>query len=67
MENKTRHPEKNSDTTTRINDDSFPFLIDRMWNVPYNYTQPASFNGLNKFRNLKGASKLFFPPIIQPE
>lgn len=44
--------------------DSLPKLSYQVWNDPNYYIQVAKYNGLNKFRKLKGGKKLFFPPII---
>ncbi len=45
---------------------TLPQLCQKIWNDDSYYVQVAKFNGLNKFRNLKGIDKLIFPPIIQP-
>jgi len=45
---------------------TLPQLCLQTWGDDKNYVQVAKFNGLNKFRNLKGIDKLIFPPIIQP-
>jgi hypothetical protein len=45
---------------------SLPQICQQVWGNDDNYVQVAKYNGLNKFRNLKGAEKLIFPPIIQP-
>jgi len=45
---------------------SLPQLCLQVWNDESYYVQVARFNGLNKFRNLKGIDQLIFPPIIQP-
>lgn len=42
---------------------SLPQLCLQTWNDDSLYIQVAEFNGLNKFRNLNGISKLIFPPI----
>lgn len=44
---------------------TLPQLSNKMWNSPYYYIQVAHYNNLNKFRHLKGGSKLIFPPIIK--
>lgn len=44
---------------------NLPQLCQKVWNDYSYYVQVAKFNELNKFRNLKGVSKLIFPPIIQ--
>ena len=49
-----------------VEGDTLPQLSMRIWNNQNYYIQVAKFNGLNKFRNLKGGSQLIFPPIIQP-
>lgn len=45
---------------------TLPQMCYRIWKDDSYYVQVAKYNGLNKFRNLKGISKLIFPPIIQP-
>lgn len=45
---------------------TLPQLCNRVWHDEKNYVQVAKYNGLNKFRNLKGIQELIFPPIIQP-
>jgi len=45
---------------------SLPQLCQNTWNDSSYYIQVARYNGLNKFRNLKGIERLIFPPIIQP-
>ena len=47
-----------------IQGDTLPGLCQKIWNNPDYYVQVAEFNGLNKFRNLKGGNNLVFPPII---
>lgn len=42
---------------------SLPQLCLQTWNDDSLYIQVAEFNGLNKFRNLSGVSKLIFPPV----
>ncbi|WP_264537871.1 hypothetical protein [Flavobacterium sp. N1736] len=42
---------------------SLPQLCLQTWNDDSLYIQVAEFNGLNKFRNLNGISKLIFPPV----
>lgn len=42
---------------------SLPQLCLQTWNDDSLYIQVAEFNGLNKFRNLNGVSKLIFPPV----
>ena len=44
---------------------NLPQLCLKVWNDSSYYVQVAKFNDLNKFRNLKGISKLIFPPIVQ--
>lgn len=44
--------------------DSLPQLCNKIWKDPTYYTQVAAYNGLNKFRHLKGGEGLIFPPII---
>jgi hypothetical protein len=43
---------------------SLPQMCQQIWNNENYYVQVAKFNGLNKFRNLKGISTMAFPPII---
>lgn len=45
---------------------SLPQMCLDVWNDESHYVQVAKYNGLNKFRNLKGIGELIFPPIIQP-
>jgi hypothetical protein len=45
---------------------TLPQLCQNIWQDDSNYVRVAEYNGLNKFRNLKGIEKLIFPPIIQP-
>lgn len=45
---------------------ALPQLCRQVWNDDSYYIKVAQYNGLNKFRNLKGINKLVFPPIIQP-
>ncbi|GGB79217.1 hypothetical protein GCM10007424_19220 [Flavobacterium suaedae] len=45
---------------------TLPQLCEKVWKEDSYYIHVAKFNGLNKFRKLKGGSKLIFPPIIQP-
>ncbi|OOV16671.1 hypothetical protein BXU10_21005 [Flavobacterium sp. LM4] len=42
---------------------SLPQLCLQTWDDDSLYIQVAQFNNLNKFRNLKGISKLIFPPV----
>jgi hypothetical protein len=49
-----------------VQDMNLPQLCQKVWNDSSYYVQVAKFNGLNKFRSLKGISRLVFPPIIQP-
>lgn len=44
---------------------TLPQLCQNIWNDEKYYIQVARYNGLNKFRNLKGVEKLIFPPILQ--
>lgn len=48
-----------------VEGDTLPQLSFRVWDNQNYYIQVAKYNGLNKFRNLKGGSQLIFPPIIQ--
>lgn len=48
-----------------IEGETLPQLCGKIWSDQSYYIQAAKFNGLNKFRHLKGGSKLIFPPIIQ--
>ena len=45
---------------------TLPQLCQQVWNDESLYVQVAKYNGLNKFRNLKGGTKLLFPPVKQP-
>lgn len=45
--------------------DTLPGLCQQVWSDKNYYIQVAQYNGLNKFRNLKGVEALLFPPIIQ--
>lgn len=45
---------------------TLPQLCQQVWYDEFYYVQVAKYNGLNKFRNLKGIDQLIFPPIIQP-
>jgi hypothetical protein len=45
---------------------NLPQMCEKIWNDYSYYVQVAKFNELNKFRNLKGVSRLIFPPIVQP-
>ncbi|MEZ4873953.1 MAG: hypothetical protein R2793_00475 [Flavobacteriaceae bacterium] len=47
-----------------VEGETLPQLCKRIWNDEMYYVQVANYNGLNKFRNLKGGQKLIFPPII---
>lgn len=49
-----------------VEGNTLPQLCQKTWNDDSYYIQVARYNGLNKFRNLKGGEKLIFPPIIQP-
>lgn len=49
-----------------IDGDTLPYLCKQVWNDDSYYVQVAKYNRLNKFRHLKGGSRLVFPPIIQP-
>lgn len=44
--------------------DNLPHLSYKIWDDERYYIQVAKFNGLNKFRHLKGGRNLIFPPII---
>jgi hypothetical protein len=46
---------------------NLPQLCQKVWNDNSYYVKVAKFNGLNKFRNLHGISRLVFPPIVQPQ
>ncbi|WP_442266828.1 CIS tube protein [Tenacibaculum sp. ZS6-P6] len=48
-----------------VEGESLPQLCNKVWNNPLYYVQVANYNGLNKFRNLKGGQELIFPPIIK--
>ncbi len=43
---------------------TLPQMCMQVWNNENYYIQVAKFNGLNKFRDLKGVSTMAFPPII---
>ena len=43
---------------------SLPQMCDNVWNNEMKYVQVAKYNDLNKFRNLHGVDRIFFPPII---
>lgn len=45
---------------------NLPQLCMQVWNSDSHYVNVARYNGLNKFRNLKGIGHLVFPPILQP-
>jgi hypothetical protein len=45
---------------------TLPQLCYKVWNDDSYCIPVARYNDLNKFRNLKGLTKLIFPPIIQP-
>lgn len=45
---------------------TLPQLCMEVWNNEFLYIPVAKYNGLNKFRHLKGGKKLIFPPVIQP-
>ncbi len=51
---------------TVVEGDTLPSLSNKKWQDSKYYIQVARFNDLNKFRKLKGGTKLIFPPIIQP-
>lgn len=48
-----------------VEGDTLPGLCKKVWNDNSYYIQVAQYNGLIKFRNLKGGDNLIFPPIIQ--
>jgi hypothetical protein len=48
-----------------VEGESLPQLCNKVWNSPYYYTQVAKYNGLNKFRHLKGGQQLIFPPLVK--
>lgn len=48
-----------------VQGNTLPELCEKVWNDPYYYIQVAKFNGLNKFRCLKGGEQLIFPPIVK--
>lgn len=48
-----------------IEGNTLPGLCYRVWKDPFYYIQAAQYNELNKFRNLKPAENLIFPPILQ--
>lgn len=45
---------------------TLPQLCYKVWNDDGYCVQVAKYNGLNKFRDLRGVKQLIFPPIIQP-
>jgi len=45
--------------------DILPQLCNRVWNSSENFVQVARYNELNKFRHLKGGTKIIFPPILE--
>ncbi|MFT5822747.1 MAG: hypothetical protein ACI8ZM_004004 [Crocinitomix sp.] len=47
-----------------VEGDTLPGLCQKIWNDNSYFVQVAEYNGLNKFRNLKGVKNLLFPPII---
>ena len=49
-----------------VQGDSLPGLCNKIWRDDMFYIQAAEYNGLNKFRKLKGGNRLIFPPIVQP-
>jgi len=53
-----------SHLVTVVEGETLPELCEKVWNNEKYYIQVARYNGLNKFRNLKGVEKLIFPPII---
>ncbi|SEB37381.1 hypothetical protein SAMN04489761_0248 [Tenacibaculum sp. MAR_2009_124] len=64
---RNQEEKKNSPDMTHIvkviEGDSLPQLSNKIWNSPNFYIQVAEYNGLNKFRQLKGGQQLIFPPI----
>ena len=46
-----------------IEGQSLPMICYRAWNDPFKYIDVASYNKLNKFRQLKGHSNLILPPV----
>lgn len=53
-----------SHLVTVVEGNTLPGLCEQVWDNPDYYIQVASYNGLNKFRNLKRVEQLIFPPII---
>ncbi|MCX2494510.1 hypothetical protein OQX63_13560 [Pedobacter sp. PF22-3] len=53
-----------SHLVTVVEGETLPELCEKVWSNEKYYIQVARYNGLNKFRNLKGVEKLIFPPII---
>lgn len=47
-----------------VEGDTLPGLCQKIWSDNSFFVQVAEYNGLNKFRNLKGVKNLLFPPII---
>lgn len=45
---------------------TLPQMCQNVWQDDTNYIRVAEYNGLNKFRNLKGVQQLIFPPVLQP-
>ncbi|WP_083629274.1 CIS tube protein [Tenacibaculum agarivorans] len=64
---KSKEEKKESPDVTHlvevVEGESLPQLSYKVWNSPFYYVQVAQYNGLNKFRNLKGGQQLLFPPI----
>ncbi len=52
---------------TVVQNMNLPQLCLKVWNDYSLYVQVAKFNELNKFRHLKGGTRLIFPPVIQPQ
>ncbi len=50
-----------------IDGDTLPELSNRIYNSTDYYMQIASYNGLNKFRNLQSGQRLSFPPLLNEE
>lgn len=48
-----------------VEGENLPQLSNKVWDDPFYYIQVAAYNGLNKFRNLKGGQELIFPPIVK--
>ncbi len=48
-----------------VSGDTLPGLTHKTYGDSSHYIKLAKFNGLNKFRKLRGSTELVFPPIVQ--